>query len=76
MALTKMLRKVEVTVQFPSQSISGKEVGIEQFESSEIERDVGEGGREGAKRERLCGRQRWSVCACVRVKRQDTERQS
>lgn len=52
---------------FPSQSISGKEVGIEQFNSSKIERDAGEGGREEGKG--TWERQRWSVCACVRESR-------
>lgn len=53
---------------FPSQSISGKEVGIEQFGSPKIERDAREGGREGGKKERERGRQRWSVCVCVCVR--------
>lgn len=39
---------------FSSHSISGKELGIEQFNSPKIVQDDGEGGKE----ERECGRQR------------------
>ncbi len=73
---------------FPSRSISGKkkkEVGIEQFNSPKIERDAGEGGREGG-REAASGEGRRNkgnvgdkdgVCVfvCEREKRQDGERQ-
>lgn len=71
---------------FPSQSISGKEVGIEQFSSPKIVIDAGEegrwggrhGGRQQAGREGRKGT--WEtkmecVCLCERGERQDGERQ-
>lgn len=68
MALTRGWVKVEDAVLFPSQSISGKEVGIEEFNSPKIEREremLGEEEREEDGKERERGRQRWSVCVFV-----------
>lgn len=50
----RRMRKVEDTVLFSSQSISGKELGIEQFKSPKIVQDDREGGRQDRGR----GRQR------------------
>lgn len=63
------MREVEDTVLFSSRSISGKELGIEQFNSPKIVQDDREGGREGGKTGNVGDKD--GVCLCVREKRQD-----
>lgn len=62
-------------VLFPSQSISGKEGGIEEFNSPKIEREMlGREGRGYKEREHV--RQRCNVCVCEREKKGKTVRAS